>query len=254
MSTALTNPELWFYARACRRLAGRISPEIAEGDSEEVQTAVEHLNTAAKQLVAIASMSGSALPSWLVENVLASMMESDKHVAGGPDESDAHEQVLDARTGFASSADLISFLSASQQTGILAVQTSGETIELEFLDGDIVHMQSDGAPEGERLGDILVDQGSVDRAIVEQMVNLETGYRVGLVLWRQNIVSQEQLTEALETQIRRQFARLFELDAERFLFWQGPPMRAHEQLRMNTTGLILDSARASDERTRSDSQ
>lgn len=61
-------------------------------------------------------------------------------------------------------------------------------------------------------------------------------------------MTQEQLLVALEEQIRRQFARMFEATPKNYTFWSGPPTVPGRHPRLNSMGLILDSARVADER------
>ncbi|MCA8974780.1 MAG: DUF4388 domain-containing protein [Planctomycetes bacterium] len=257
MSPTPSNPTLWSYARACRRLVAEIRRsqlEVEGGpavDVEALDPVASCLNEAAELLATMAGTRSNRLPNWLVENVLSTVLDAKEVTwSEGEPPSPKHQQVLSATGDFASTADLISVLGGQRSNGILQIETGTECFQLEFVDGDIVHAQSDECPVGDRLGDILVEQGVVGRDVIEGVLADADGQRLGVALSQLWLVSHEQLLEALEEQIRRQCSRMFTLAPRQYTFWRGPPLRAQQHLRMNTTGLILDSARLADERER----
>lgn len=114
-----------------------------------------------------------------------------------------------------------------------------------------MHAQSNSTPAGDRLRDILVEQDVMTRIAVEGVCATSGSTKLGLALVEHGAVTQEQLMLALEEQIRRQFARLFEAVPHNYTFWSGPPTCDGKHPRMNSMGLILDAARVADERTKS---
>jgi hypothetical protein len=143
--------------------------------------------------------------------------------------------------------DLLGFLSQQRKTGLLEVATADEVFAIEFDAGDIVHARVTPPMVEQRLGDVLVAIGAVDRMTLEEMTDGRTNEKLGELLLRGGHVTQEQLLEALKTQIQMLFNRLFAAHAVRFSFWLGPPMLAEGSMRMNAMALILEGARTFDE-------
>lgn len=143
--------------------------------------------------------------------------------------------------------ELIGFLGAVGKTGILRISTAGETYALEFLLGDIVHGEATSAPEGHRLGDLLVAQDVIDRATLEDVCEKGPSWRLGQTLLKKNLIEKKHLTAALQTQIQWLFNRLFRDEVKSFTFWSGPSICAADGVRLNTTSLLLEGARSSDE-------
>ena len=143
--------------------------------------------------------------------------------------------------------DLLGFLSTQRKTGLLEVATSAEVFAIEFDAGDIVHARVSPPMPEQRLGDVLVANGAIDRETLERVRSGGTGAKLGELLLRGHHVTQEQLLAALQTQIQMLFNRLFVARAVRFSFWIGPPMLAEGSMRMNAMALILEGARSFDE-------
>ncbi|MFO1078141.1 MAG: DUF4388 domain-containing protein [Planctomycetota bacterium] len=246
MSEAPPNTRYWSYARACRRLADEVRQHGDFGDEEtSLQHAARLLLEAGERFGAIAGDENTELSEELVQNALNAMLTPPP---AAPAEPASTRPTLHATGELASTADLISFLAVNRRTGRLEVVTAAERFLLVFDNGDIVHAQSDRTPEGQRLGDLLVEAGATSPEAIAIALATSSGQRLGSVLWQQGSVLHKQLVRGLEKQIRCQFARMFAQPAREYTFWAGNPSREKHSLRMNTTGLILDGARISDER------
>jgi hypothetical protein len=162
--------------------------------------------------------------------------------------SPRHIQVLRGSEGIFAGPDLVSFLGVQQKTGLLEIRTPNQLFTLELDAGQVAHLQSNRAGKGERLGDILVDMGVVERRAVEEAYRANPRGRVGELLLNHGLVREEQLFEALQRQIHLLFQRLASEPMERFTFWAGPLLFAQERLRLNATALMLEAARVKDER------
>jgi len=143
--------------------------------------------------------------------------------------------------------ELIGFLGTVGKTGILRIETSRESFLLEFSSGDIVHGESSRTSEGERLGDLLVSQGAIERADLERVLEGGSRRRLGHALLEKELITAQHLTAALRAQIQSLFVRLFREEAQGFSFWGGPPLHAERGVRLNSTSLLLEGARYSDE-------
>jgi len=150
--------------------------------------------------------------------------------------------------------DLLGFLSSQRKTGLLEVATASEVFAIEFDAGDIVHARVSPPMPEQRLGDVLVASGAIDRVLLERLRRAKPKEKLGDLLLKNGHVTQEQLLAALRSQIQILFNRLFVARAVRFSFWLGPPMLAEGTMRMNAMALILEGARTFDEENTANSE
>lgn len=143
--------------------------------------------------------------------------------------------------------ELVGFLGGISVDGILKVTTERELFMVEFDAGHISHGEASHAPEGQRLGDILVSQGAIDREVLEGICLDGMTWKLGRKLLDEDLITKEQLIHALEAQIQMLFCRLFHEPAKGFTFWAGPPLCGEAGVRLNSTSLLLEGARAKDE-------
>jgi hypothetical protein len=242
--------------QAARRLGSNGDP----ADMELLGKVEEHLATAARLLDL--GRGESTLPerpnspAGVLEFTQLMLRNEGRPVGGAgraPSQSapsERHRLLLHAKVGLVSTPDFVAFLCQAQQSGILQVFTAKEVFSIEIEDGDVVHAHSDGAPAGERLGDILVQQGVLDTEQLGKLLTGDARARLGSRMLEQQLVSRDELVTALETQIRHLFHRLFTAEPREFLFWGGPCLLAEQSLRLNANMLLLDSARAADEAAR----
>ena len=146
-------------------------------------------------------------------------------------------------------ADLIGMLSVQQATGTLWVHADSERITLEIRGGEIVHMVSDSPRSSSRLGTILVSRRHIDRASLEEFLlkHGATGQPLGELLREAELVSEADLRDALQEQVRALFQRLFQLRDAVFCFRSGEVREHSVTVSMNVTELLLGCARWADE-------
>jgi len=251
---------IWTLTRACQRLAEQaeaLSKNRQSFDVEHLQ-AVGQLVQRATEVLAQGPEAARAKPTGAARRGLSGLLS---RVLGGAEPEGApksepsagvpptpnHTLALRGHHQMIATPDLVTFLSAQRKSGVLEVVTELELFILEFDNGDIVHAQSNRTPEGQRLGDILVSRGVIDRAALEQVMRSTSGVRVGEQLIAMQLVPREQFVDALRRQIQWLFQRLFEQPSQRFTFWSGAPIHADSNVRLNATALLLDGARAFDE-------
>src|SRR5262249_17337162 len=114
-------------------------------------------------------------------------------------------------------------------------------------EGQIVHAEASAAPLGHRLGDILVAQEAIDRIALEGASSAQASWKLGRRLLEKKLITREQLVRALQTQIQLLFCRLVRQEAQSLTFWTGPRLFGEDGVRLNSTSLLLEGARASDE-------
>jgi len=129
------------------------------------------------------------------------------------------------RTGISGSledvsvADVMQFIHLGRRTGTLVLRHDGETAMIGFHTGKLVSAR---APEQPKLGDLLVDEGLVDRATLEEALADETlgaGRRtLGQILLAEGHVSAEQLREVVVHQIEGTISEVVRWDYGNFEF------------------------------------
>jgi hypothetical protein len=142
--------------------------------------------------------------------------------------------------------ELVGFLGSLGVSGILRVTTSREQFLVEFADGQISHAEGSGSPAGHRLGDLLIAHGAIDRLSLEEVSDVP-GWKLGRRLVQQKLITEAELVRALQAQIQLLFCRLFREKAKSYTFWSGPSIWGEQGVRLNSTTLLLEGARASDE-------
>lgn len=148
--------------------------------------------------------------------------------------------------------EVLSFLEAIGKTGRLEVQSSDEKFSIVLEEGEVVHACSDNSPAGMRLGDILVKQGATTPEKLQEFVHnhMNAGDHFGDRVVAEVVVTQKQLQDALEFQIRELFCRLFALTDATFRYYDGRTNPHRLGVHMNLTHLLLESSFELDERSK----
>ena len=159
---------------------------------------------------------------------------------------------LHGSTRALSISEIIDFLGTCQKSGVLKIVNQTETFSIQFQEGTVVHASSDNSPPGHRLGDILVERGYLTPESFSVFLahNARTGERIGVALEREEILTRDQLADALETQIQFLFHRLFATSDATFSFHERVIGSYDHRVRMSVMSLLLESARAQDEALR----
>lgn len=145
---------------------------------------------------------------------------------------------------------MINLLSSQRKTGSLWLQSGKHRYLLEFLDGAIVHATANASPQPDkRLGTILVAQQSLNKEQLEDLLESidDANELLGSRLLRTEMVSEDDLRSALETQVRSLFAAVFALQDARYCFLEGTVSDIEKRVCLNATHLLLESARQFDE-------
>lgn len=90
--------------------------------------------------------------------------------------------------------------------------TQTETVFLKFLDGTLIDASSSAAPKGQRLGEILVQQGALDQSALDAFLAAGThaGARIGERLLMEGLIDSSALARARAFQVQQIFLRLAE--------------------------------------------
>lgn len=160
--------------------------------------------------------------------------------------------VLHGRCESVSVNELLSFLGTLGKTGTLSVETREERFTIQMEDGYVVHASSNRSPPALRLGAILVEQGAIEPDRLRQFLRTHDRSisRLGVALEREELVSREQLTAALEHQIQHVFKRISSSSDAAFAFEEHEGGFSDERVRLGVVRLLLESAAALDEANR----
>jgi hypothetical protein len=158
-------------------------------------------------------------------------------------------------------ADALQFIHLGGRTGTLTLDSNGRTAEIGFHQGRIVNAWG---PDSKRLGDLLVDNGAIDRETLQKALAVqeaETPRRsLGQILVSMNSIGAETMYRAVEQQIERTVYDLVTWTQGTFQFalddlkpiddiavFPGDVVR---HLNLDTQMVLLDALRIFDERNR----
>jgi hypothetical protein len=182
--------------------------------------------------------------------------------ADGPAEPVQKAPLLDGRDGLMDGlrgttrsitlSEILGFIATLRKSGVLRVSTGAESFVVQLADGHVVFAQSDAPPPGQRLGEILSARGAVGAEVSARLAaerTLPEGL-LGQRLVGEGLLSQDALKHALAYQIQCIFHRLFHARGALFQFDEGVSVISPDDVRLNVTSLLLESARSSDEHAR----
>jgi hypothetical protein len=167
----------------------------------------------------------------------------------GPLHEDAPEPAgIRGTTDVMSVPDLVSTLSNFGKTGTLALRTDSSMFVFEFQEGRIVHAATNAPSPDMRLGTILVAQNKLTEAQLQaSLTESETANQMlGNHLVRSSTVTESDLRKALDVQVHRIFELAFGLRDARFTFVDGSVSDIAQRTAVNTTELLLETARQID--------
>lgn len=145
--------------------------------------------------------------------------------------------------------DLIGMIGSLQKTGTLTLQGDGAMFVFEFEAGRVVHAITNKHDPAMRLGTILVAQNHLTEQQLRDSLAAATAGKqlLGDALVRSATVSEQDLRTALDEQVHRIFDAAFALRQGRFAFQEGSLSTLQQRTSLNTTQLLLETARLRDE-------
>jgi hypothetical protein len=146
-------------------------------------------------------------------------------------------------------SEILGFIATLRKTGVLRVSTASESFLVQLSEGHVVYAQADSPPAGQRLGEILLARGALTRAALEREMRerSDPDEILGRRLVARGVVTREDLKIALSFQIQCIFHRLFHARGALFQFDENVTAIRTDDVRLNVTSLLLESARSSDE-------
>jgi hypothetical protein len=136
------------------------------------------------------------------------------------------------------------FLSRMRKTGQLHVKIGDENLAFGFVDGCVEYTTTDRSPDGERLGDLLVQKGFAEREKVEEFArrHAATATRhLGAAILREGLVTNGQLMEVLERQVHLRFHRAFTAKSAGYEFSEGRRNQTDGRIRILPSELLFAS-------------
>lgn len=157
--------------------------------------------------------------------------------------------ILSASTATISIPDFLGFLQVQGKTGLLQVTLPNERITLLIANGVLVDARSDNSPAGSRLGEILVEQRAIDQKTLENFFVYHTRSqgRLGRALGLKELITEQQLRDALSEQVVRMVRRMLEAANAPYTFQEGGIDSSESDLRLGVIELLLESMRRTDE-------
>lgn len=234
-------------SRQMRYLALRGTPVHPE-DAKRFEALTARGSEAIRAIASGESNATLGLQTQCAERALAArMLESGCPATDAAHPADAverapsrnHVRIVSGGDAVLQAQDIVLLFSARKQFGALKLRTERETFTLEYERGQVAHMHTSNAAEGERLGDLLVRLGALSTLQVENIRQRNQRGRIGEVLLALNYVSEAQLLAALEMQIHLLVGRLCHARVEQFAFWRGPLVFAKPHLRIDPEQMML---------------
>ena len=120
---------------------------------------------------------------------------------------------------------------------------------IELRDGGLVRATSDRTPVELRLGELLVQLGSLESEEIEELVRdaKQAGMSLGGYLIRSGRVREDEIEAALLVQVQGLFHRLMSTENAVYRFREGVDLGDAQALDLNVTTLLLEGARRHDE-------
>ncbi|HET7434700.1 MAG TPA: DUF4388 domain-containing protein [Thermoanaerobaculia bacterium] len=108
-------------------------------------------------------------------------------------------------------ADIFQLIGLQRKTGVLTLRGKDDTVTVTFLDGKVVGADSLNRRLENRLGTVLIRTGVLTQDQLNRALEIqrETLQRLGFILTHYGIISQESLREAIQLQIMQIVYRLF---------------------------------------------
>ncbi len=143
-------------------------------------------------------------------------------------------------------ADLIAFLSQARWSGIVRVQAPGGERSVVLREGEVRGATSDVAAD--RLGEVLVRLGYVDRAQLEAVLREQPPSKIGRTLVERGLLQAHDLFRCVTHQVSEIFhAIVLCREGSFFLVDQPVEDKLGHNIQLSTQSLLMDSIRKIDE-------
>src|SRR5262245_50202613 len=116
--------------------------------------------------------------------------------------------------------DIFQLIGLQRKTGVLTLNKDQETVTVTFENGMVVNADTSAKRIEDRLGNLLVKQGKLTDAKLEEVLEKQkaTLQRLGHILVANNYISQKDLQTALQVQVSQNVFKLFRWKAGDYHF------------------------------------
>lgn len=173
-----------------------------------------------------------------------------------PKKSEPHKNLEDLDTDLIGTTrcfaipEILGLVSSLRKSGVFYAKNKWENFLLEFQNGSVVFAHGDSPPDGLRLGEILVSQGALTSERLMEFLEAHKNELdiMGVTLVREGLISEDQLRKAVAFQVQHVVHRMYGSRTASFEFKEGDSVAKSNDVRLNVTQLLLESARSLDER------
>jgi hypothetical protein len=217
---------------SCRSLAKRVKAMVNTAEKHQIDRRfVDRLREIAESLVGAprglsahpALANGSVLePTRIARSMTTALRRDDLAPRSTPPrQADEIPGLLRGSSDSVPMHRLLAFIADLGKSGVLWVTTREETFTVQFRAGSVVNAFSNKAPAGQRLGEILVEQGVFGEQDLDRFLDSwrpDGRGKFGGHLLNGKGVSVKQLQAALEAQVKKLAERLLKAERASFTF------------------------------------
>jgi hypothetical protein len=119
-------------------------------------------------------------------------------------------------------ADIFQLIGIQRKSGILTLKNSEETVTVTFHNGMVIGADTSPRKLEDRIGKVLVKTGLISQEELKEALNYQqkTMQKIGFILVDQKFISREELREALQIQVTQMIYRLFRWNSGEYYFDQ----------------------------------
>lgn len=119
--------------------------------------------------------------------------------------------------------DLFTLIALKKQSGQLIITNDTQSMNAVFKNGRLFHIQNQDIPNANQLGSILIREGIITEIQLKDALerNLRTGQPLGYILINAGYINQNQLRGPLKLQIEDRLQKLFSWKQGNFVFKPG---------------------------------
>jgi hypothetical protein len=148
-------------------------------------------------------------------------------------------------------ADIFQLIGLQRKTGVLTLRGKDDTVTVTFLDGKVVGADSLNRRLENRLGTVLMKTGLLSQDQLNRALEIqkETLQRLGFILTHYGIISQESLRDAIQLQMMQIVYRLFRWKDGDYHFSQETTIEYDRDhvVPISAESILMEGARMIDE-------
>jgi hypothetical protein len=148
-------------------------------------------------------------------------------------------------------ADIFQLIGLQRKTGVLTLRGKDDSVTVTFLDGKVVGADSASHRLENRLGHVLIKSGMLTQEQLARALEIqkETLQRLGFILTHYQIISNESLKQALQLQILQIVYRLFRWKDGDYQFSQETTIEYDRDnvVPISAESILMEGARMIDE-------